>query len=81
MAMDLMGRGRYPTRLTEAQADRAVTPVRPLHHILGDRRDAERRLSDAPVVWGIVEESRRFQEGYQRNLETGHSEPERDPGD
>jgi hypothetical protein len=78
MALDLMGRSQYQTRLTEAQAERIPAPVRPLHVVLTDWREAERRLKDAhEAVWRTAGESRRFGEEYQRNLELGHSEPER----
>ena len=55
--MDLLGRSEYQTRLTAAQAPPSEAPIRPLHHVLADWRDAERRMEAAHgVLRGIVAE-------------------------
>jgi len=76
MAMDLFGRSQYQTRLTTAQAEPVAAPIRPLHTVLADWRDADRRLRAAhEVARSIAAEGKSFQDEYHRNLELGHSDP------
>ena len=69
MTMELLGRSEYQSRLASAQSDPVEAPIRPIHHVIADWRDAERRLQAAHgVLRDIVAESRAFQEEYQRTV-------------
>jgi len=76
MAMDLFGRSQYQSHLISAQARQEAPPVRPLHVILADWRDADRRLRAAhELTRGATAEAKVFRDEYERNLEMGHSDP------
>jgi len=76
MAMDLFGRSQYQSHLISAQARQEPPPVRPLHLILADWQDADRRLRVAhELTRGATAEAKLFRDEYERNLEMGHSDP------
>ncbi len=70
VAVDLLGRSQYQSRLVTTQANLPPGPKRPTHEILRDWRDAERRLHQAhDAVRAIVSESAGFQDEYRRTFE------------
>ncbi len=73
--MDLFGDSQYQTRLVAAQSGVPTPPARALHHVLADRRDAERRLVAARrTVRDTAGESNGFRDEYQRHPDIAGSD-------
>ena len=69
LALGVLGRSQYQTRLTAEQSDGTAVLPRHAHVALQDWRAAERRLRDASLVARRAAlESVRFQEEYRRSV-------------
>ena len=69
LTLGLLGRSQYQTRLAAQSQQEAAPEPRPVHIVLRDWRDAERRLREAALaVRRIALESTGFEEEYRRSV-------------